>query len=275
LFSGRRLLTLILLGTLVLIPACSGEKPPVQKPAQQTKKPELPEQFKIVVKETDAIIKEADKKIKLDNYSILESSDTSQQQESGKSDSAQNKGKSMPNDWQEEQASLKQIHRNWNKLQVKATQVGLNMESRHKFDQSLDRLTDSVNAKNTENTIIHAIELYDGFDSIAQVFESPIPPVYYQTKYEIMKASALAMQGKWEEGKKQCQHMHREWNTLKMQADKVDNQVVSCTDSSIRDLCRAIDNKSVGLVSIKTDIAIENINKLSEEFKRNNMTGNK
>ena len=90
-----------------------------------------------------------------------------------------------------------------------------------------------------------------------------------------MKASALAMQGKWAEGKKQCQHMLREWNTLKMQADKIDNQVVSCTDASIRDLCRAIDNKSVGLVSIKTDIAIENMNKLSEEFKRNNMTGKK
>jgi len=281
LFSGRRLLILLLLGTLVLIPACSGEKSPAQKPAPQTKKPELPEQFKIVVKETDAIIKEADKKIKLDNYSILESSDngqnkdTGQQKETGKKESGQGNIKSMLDNWQKEQTSLKQIHRNWNKLQVKATQAGLNMESRHKFDQSLDRLTDSINAKNTENTIIQAIELYDGFDSIAQVFNTPIPPVYYQTKYEIMKASALAMQGKWAEGKKQCQHMLREWNTLKMQADKIDNQVVSCTDASIRDLCRAIDNKSVGLVSIKTDIAIENMNKLSEEFKRNNMTGKK
>ncbi|MDD3853122.1 MAG: hypothetical protein PHD40_05640 [Syntrophomonadaceae bacterium] len=275
--SGKRLLTVMLLVTLLLIPACSGGESTAQKPAQQTKKPQLPEQFLIVVKETDNIIKEVDKKIKLDNYSILESSDNSQnedadKQETNKSNSGQDRANSMLNNWQKEQTSLKSIHRNWNKLQVKATQAGLNMESRQKFDQSLDLLTDSINAKNTEDTIIQSIELYDGFDSIAQVFNSSIPPVYYQTKYEIMKASALAMQGRWEEGKKQCQHMLREWNTLKMQSDKIDNQVVSCTDASVRDLCRAIDNKSVGLVSIKTDIAIENMNKLFKEFNRNNMT---
>lgn len=296
-----------LLIIFLLLPGCSGQSQSAQKPDQQkSQQAELPSEFKKIVSATEQIIVQTDEKWKMRQLFLLqkstpidpqeseqsgqgEQSGQSEEQQSGNQSSEgqgqggqQNNQQSQRNQsgsanegqvsWEKEIKSLMEIHENWTTLQAQAMQAGMNNSIKNQFDEALDTLTAEINRENDIESALAAINLYGQFAEIARLFEDELPPTYYDTKHQVMLATAWGQQGEWDLAQSQSVTMLDEWDTLKHQSDKAEKSTVACAEIAIQDLDRSINNNSRELVVIKGEIAVKEITKLKEELSQKRMT---
>ena len=299
--------TLLIITIFLLLPGCSGQSQSAQKPDQQkSQQAELPSEFKKIVSATEQIIVQTDEKWKMRQLFLLqkstpidpqeseqsgqgEQSGQSEEQQSGNQSSEgqgqggqQNNQQSQRNQsgsanegqvsWEKEIKSLMEIHENWTTLQAQAMQAGMNNSIKNQFDEALDTLTAEINRENDIESALAAINLYGQFAEIARLFEDELPPTYYDTKHQVMLATAWGQQGEWDLAQSQSVTMLDEWDTLKHQSDKAEKSTVACAEIAIQDLDRSINNNSRELVVIKGEIAVKEITKLKEELSQKRMT---
>lgn len=298
---------LLFITIFLLLPGCSGQSQSAQKPDQQkSQRAELPSEFKKIVSATEQIIVQTDEKWKMRQPLLLqksspidpqeseqsgqgEQSGQSEEQQSGNQSSEgqgqggqQNNQQSQRNQsgsanegqvsWEKEIKSLMEIHENWTTLQAQAMQAGMNNSIKNQFDEALDTLTAEINRENDIESALAAINLYGQFAEIARLFEDELPPTYYDTKHQVMLATAWGQQGEWDLAQSQSVTMLDEWDTLKHQSDKAEKSTVACAEIAIQDLDRSINNNSRELVVIKGEIAVKEITKLKEELSQKRMT---
>lgn len=305
-------LSILLIAIMLFIPGCSQKSKPSQKPAQQqsNQRAEIPKQFEQIVKDTESIIMQTDMKWKMKQNSTLQKSTPIEQEQGGESgqknqggqagkqgstsgnqsgspgsQSSQggqkqgNQGQSQKSGaqqgmtWEQETKGLMKIHENWNSLQAEALKAGMNNNMKAGFDKALDQLTIEINNQDAGGSLLAAINLFGQFTGIAQLFKGQLPPVFYDSQYEVMQVIALGQQEDWEDAQSQVITMQDQWNTLKAQAQQAKPQTISCTEIAIQDLVRAVDMNSKELVSIKGEIAVKNMKKLQEELSRKQMGG--
>lgn len=195
-----------------------------------------------------------------------------QQGQSEQQNKQQGQTGGMASTWEQEIKSLMSIHENWTSLQAKAMQAGMNNTTKMAFDEDLDRLTAAVNEENDVESLMAAIDLYGQFTDIARLFKEELPPIFYDTKQQVMMVTALGQQEDWEAAQSQSISMLEDWDDLKNQSRQAEKTVVSCTEISIQDLARAVDNQSRELVIIKGEIAVKEIMKLKKELSKQKMT---
>lgn len=296
-----RSLSLMIVTMLIVsltIPACSSQKPEAKKPAPTTQKPKAPPELKDILTDLDKIIAAADQKLKMREPSTLQKntklapeSKTGQEQEKGeaqKDEAAGREGqkKSKPEasergkpggkppakekspDWKVEETSLKNIHKSWNTLEPEAIRAGLAATARDSFEMSLDNLTSQISQQRAEGTLMAAIELYGAYADLVQVFNTPIPPEFFRVKHEAMAAAAQAGRGEWPPAGEHIITAREHWDHLKIQAEKIDAKLVNQTEFSLQDLEQAIQAERADLVTIKSEILMQNLQKLEQEFSR-------
>lgn len=292
---GRKSIVFIVIFMMIFAPClggCSKNKSPSQKPAPGEQRPEPPQEFKKILTAIDSIIVEVGKKIEMQEAATIgqidkivsskdqqdketgqEGSKNSQQNQGQSGGSKQQTSSSMMINWDKEDQSLKDIHRNWNDLQPEAIKAGLTTNARDDFDAALDRLTAEIGMRNLEGALFAAIGMYKNYADLDQVFKSPVPPMFYRTQYEAMTAIAEGRKENWEQAAEHIPAMKDQWDQLKMQAQDIEPKTITCTEIAINDVIRAIDNRSRELVLIKGEIAISDLGKLKDEFSRKKMGG--
>lgn len=296
------ILLLILLGCTTL-PACSKKESPAKKPeSSSAQKPKSPPEAKKITEELDKIIVELDKTINMKQQSPIQqnaqlepqgqaggqgqeqgqaqgqSKGNSQQKSAGQSQeqpqqktsggqsggggSAQQTG----GDWQKVEQSLKNIHQSWNKLEPEAVKAGLSTTARDNFETALDDLTKRVGEQNPEESLLAAAALYNHYSELARVFTMSVPPDFFQVKYEILSAIIEARRQQWDVAREHVPTLQQHWNNLKLQAKQADMTMLNQTEFSIHDLEQAIEGEHPDLVSIKGEIAMNNLKQLEKKL---------
>jgi len=169
--------------------------------------------------------------------------------------------------WQKIGMSLMDIHKKWNELEPDVIAAGLPTSSLEGFEEALGKLTQSVSAQKTDESLKAAIDLYDQYTAgISQVFTLSTPPELYQVQYRTMAALAAANQQDWTAASDSISAALEPWGLLKAQAKKADQKLLGRCDYSLQDLKTAITAKDYNMVMIKGDIARGNLKQLEKSL---------
>ena len=283
----------ILIIAIVLLPGCSGKSnKESKKPAQQSsQKP--PEELKKIVSDIENMItdiselinmKSSTQQIKNTNTNLSQNK-ISEQSGNNQSDNTQSKSNQtkpqteqtntnsimqQQKSWQTLAEKLKDIHKNWNRIESEAIKAGLTVAERKKFEAGMENLTMAISQKDEMNSLKAAIELYGQYASLAKVFKSSIPADYYRTKYEILSAGIEAMGGEWDKAVERMPLLKESWNSFKTQVKVKDEKLLSRSDLSMDDFEAAVAGKNKELLLIKTEIVLENLKQIEKSLSKSN-----
>lgn len=293
--SGLKIIIICMIAMLVLLPGCSGKKDSAAKKPETSAQKKAPEEMKSILSDMEKIIASLGEKIAMaqkpeqqaaglfpsdqkessqgqgqggqDKQSGQGEGQSNQNQEQmGEKQSDKASAKEQMNDWQTEETSLKNIHRYWNTLEPDAIKAGLCVSERNSFEQALDKLTLEISQQNKTGSLMSAIELYGQYAKLVRVFDMPIPPDFYETKYEVMAATAEAANNDWPKAQERVPDIKEGWDRFKYQAKVKDEKLMSKSDFSIDDLVQALESKQIDTLVIKAEIALTNMKKLEEEL---------
>jgi hypothetical protein len=293
----------VLIGSLVMLPACSSKDEPAKKPQTSSQqKNKAPQEMKSILADLETILSGLEQKIKTNRASTLQKNtqlaEPSQQGEQGQSQSGQSgqgqgqqdqsqgtqgsaeqqnqqeQGQSQPqagqqsqiSGWQKEDTSIKNIHRNWNALEPEAIKAGLATKDRDGFEQALEKLTLSVAQRKQEESLTAAIELYGQYANLVRVFSMPIPAEFFQLKYQVMMAVSQATKKDWAAAEQHIPQIQESWTHLKVKAQKQDGKSVSRTEFSLHDLEQALKRQELDLLLIKAEVVMDNLQKMQKEL---------
>ncbi len=288
-----RIIIIVVLVIGLFLPGCSKKDSAAKKPETSSQQ-KVPPEVMSILSDLEKIIAGIGKKIEGENKPVLKES--SGQSEPGQSQSAESQGgqdkqsgqdqskqggnqdqagkqssdssdaQSKMNSWEEEGKSLKNIHRDWNTLEPEAVKAGLSITERDSFEQALDKITIEISGQKKVSSLMAAIELYGQYAKMVKVFKTPIPADFYQTKYEIMAASAEAATKEWTKAQERIPNIQKYWNSFKVQAQVKDEKLMSRTEFSIDDLVQAVNSKQIDTLIIKAEIAMSNLQALEKDL---------
>lgn len=283
----------VLIAALILLPACSGKNKDSQskKPMSSQQKTKTPAEMKTMLSDLDKLMAALDQKIKMDKTSTLQQSTQTaakqpeqqgqgqqgqkgqegqqnqqgqQNKQGGGGQGQQGQQQNQMAGWQKEDTALKSIHLNWNKLEPDAVKAGLSTTEQDSFEKALEDLTLAVSQQKKEESLQAAIELYGQYANLARVFKMPIPPAYFQLKYEIMTSATEAGRKDWSKAQEHITKIQDYWNHLKVQAQVKDEKLMSRTEFSLQDVEQALKNQLLDTLLIKTEIALKNLLQLEK-----------
>jgi len=280
------LMLIILLALSLTLPGCSGSRnSEAKKPGPVIgQKPQAPGALSQFLTDLEQIIAVVDSKYKSGNKpaSLVQNTklEPEKSSEQEKTSTAQTKSKSketgnqskksqsgsQSSNWSKEDQTLKNMHKNWNMLEPEAVKAGLSTSKRTQFEDRLENLTAAVAQRNPEIALEAAIELYSSYADVVEVFTSPVPPDYFRVKYEAMAATLKASQGQWTPASQHAARLREYWDHLKAQAQGADQSIISRTEFSVQDLEQAIKKQQVELVMLKSEILMNNLKNLKNEF---------
>jgi len=168
--------------------------------------------------------------------------------------------------WQTLTSKLKDIHKNWNKIESEAIKAGLTVTERNKFETIMENLTLDISQQKQMSGLQDAIELYGQYASLAKVFKSDIPAEYYKTKYEIMAAGVEALGGDWDQAVNRLPRLKDNWNSFKVKAKVKNEKLLNCSDLSIDDFAAAVSGKKIDILIIKAEIALANLGQIEKSL---------
>lgn len=293
----NKMIVILLIAAIFFLPACSKKDSQAKKPqSSSTQKTKAPKDLKNINTELEKILAALEQKVKIKSQSVLveESqnaqktgqnqgqSQQSQQNQQGQDQqsqsnqsqqgqqSQQNQSKSSTDQgktsWQKEVGSIKKIHQSWNQLEPEAVKAGLENADRDGFEQAMEKLTLQIGKQKTEESLMAAIALYGQFASLVKIFETTVPPEFYQVKYEIMSAIAEAGKSKWEDAQKRIPVINDYWNHLKVKAKVKDEKILTQTEFAIEDMALALESKEADLLLVKAEIVIKNLQSLEKKL---------
>ncbi|CFX68268.1 Uncharacterized [Syntrophomonas zehnderi OL-4] len=176
--------------------------------------------------------------------------------------------KQMINDWQAEETSLINIHSSWNALEPKAVKDGLGMTERNDFEQILDELTVGISQQNINSSLMSAIALYGQYAKLTRIFKMPIPPDFYETKYQLLAAAAEAGNANWEQAEGRIADIKESWHRFKLQSKIKDENLLNKSEFAIEDVIRALENQQMDILVIKSAIALNNLQQIEKELQK-------
>ncbi len=286
-FRPCLLLTSIILLTLSLtLPGCSGSRnSEAKKPGTVIgQKPQAPQAHSQFLTDLEQIIAAIDDKYKseispesLVQRTKLEPEESSEEekastpQANSKSKETQNQSKKsqsgpLSSDWSKEDQTLKSMHKKWNMLEPEAVKAGLSISKRDRFESRLENLTAAVARRTPGMALKAAVELYGSYADVVEVFTSPVPPDYFRLKYEAMASTLQASQRQWALAGQHAARLREYWDQVKAQAQGADQSVISRTEFSVQDLEQAIEKQQIELVMLKSEILMNNLKSLKNEF---------
>jgi|GEM_PF-701204 len=116
-----------------------------------------------------------------------------------------------------------------------------------------------------ELEIVHAaVKLTKHIPYMTELFEAKLPSEVLILKYHIRNIKISSKQGNWDEIKKDLKEIDEIWPKLQPKVMEKKDTLAIQFNQSIVELKSVVDQKSSTLTTIKCDIALENIKKISD-----------
>lgn len=275
------MLAILLILNLVL-PGCPGSSnSQTKKPGFVIgQKPQTPASVSQFLSSLEKIIADVEDKYKnsnktssrVRNATSVSEEDSGQDQtgdkqsEKKKTASIKSQSGSERDQWRREDQTLKDLHKTWNMLEPDSVKAGIAVSKRTRVEEGLEKLTMAIARRDPGTALESSIELYGAFADIVEVFAYRIPADYFRTRYEAMATTFKASQSQWAPAGEHVTRLREYWDLLKAQAQGADPNIISRTDFSVHDLEEAVKKQQIELVMLKSEILMNNLKNLKNEF---------
>ncbi len=118
------------------------------------------------------------------------------------------------------------------------------------------------------NTLFAANELTQFISDFTAQYNSEIPPDVKRMGYFIRDAKYNGIAGQWEKSSADIDSLKSYWSIVKAQVKKEQEKQASQVEFSIYELEKVVKQSNLTLTLLKSDIALDNLNKLEEAFRK-------
>lgn len=173
-------------------------------------------------------------------------------------------------EWREEMELVRDLHRDWNSLEPEAITKGMTSATQAALEENLARLTRAVEGRQALEAQLAANQVYRYYIEVAARFKTKIPPNLERVRYHVTEARLQAEQGSWAVAQEETRKALEIWYRLSYSLTRIDRRMLNQMEHSLTDLRDAVVEMSMILTSIKTEIALQNIDTLERELKGSN-----
>lgn len=283
----RRLTAIVLVIILSFGSLSCGSNSPQRKPAETEKSekppPELERMKKTLAELGTMLEKRRSPQVEIalvqDEKQAAQGSGHQQGQSEGGKESEKPQGESgVQNrqtaaggkEWKEEMELVRTLHRDWNSLEPEAITKGMTSTTQAALEENLARLTRAVEGRQALEAQLAANQVYRYYIEVAARFKTKIPPNLERVRYHVTEARLQAEQGSWANAQEEAKKALEIWHRLSYSLTKIERRTLNQMEHSLTDLIDAVGEMSMILTSIKTEIALQNIENLERELKGSN-----
>jgi len=175
-------------------------------------------------------------------------------------------------EWQAEMKLVRSLHEDWNGLEAEAIAKGMSSAAQAALEENLCRLTRAVENREALEAELAANQVYRYYIEAAARFKTGIPPDLERIRYHVAETRLQGEIGSWGNAEEEAMRAMEIWRRLSYSLDKIDRQMLAQTEHSLTDLVDVVAERSNLLTAIKTEIALQNINRLERQV-RGTMAG--
>lgn len=173
-------------------------------------------------------------------------------------------------EWKNELKLVRSLHQCWNVIEAQASAKGLTDTVRIGMENNLDKLAQAVTGRDTLQAQLAANQVFRYYADVYQLFQPGIVAELNRLRFHVAEARLQAEQGKWTAAYKEASEAGSIWRTIGYSIDGAKKEQLSQMEHSLTDLSNAVISRSVMVTSIKTEIALKNLDKL-EKLEQDNM----
>ena len=256
------------------------EKPTPENTEEKNKEKKLPDTLEDIESSLKNIIRTLDKdkdeekdkeEVTIESKTeIKQEEDSKKAENETKQETKEEIKKEDPEEkqWKTVEKQVKELHKNWNSLQPDIVQAASPKEAIDEFSNLLNSLTLYAEAKDMQNTLFAANEVYRIIPIFMAQFDSKVPPDLKRMEYHIRNAKYNGMINQWDKSKEDMNKLKSYWSTVKTQVQKEQEDQANQIEFSISELEKVVIQENISLTDIKSKLALENIEKLEEALKK-------
>lgn len=173
-------------------------------------------------------------------------------------------------EWKEEMELVRSLHRDWNSLEPEAITKGMTSTTQAALEENLARLTRAVESRQALEAQLAANQVYRYYIEVAARFKTKIPPNLERVRYHVTEARLQGEKGSWAGAQDEANRALEIWRRLSYSLTRIERRTLNQMEHSLTDLIDAVGEMSMILTSIKTEVALQNIETLEREIKANN-----
>lgn len=278
----RRLIIFVLITIMALGSLSCGNRSPQKKPAttQSQKPPSELEKMRKELAELGTMLEkrrspEVDISTPLatgqDQAGGQGNKGGGQSQQSGGAQNKQSKqnqqNATQNQQWQEEMKIVRSLHRDWNGLEPEAVSKGMTTATQAALEESLCDLARAVENRRALEAQLAANQVYRYYIEAAKLFKTGIPPNLERVRYHVTESHLQGAQGSWANAEDEALKALEIWRRLSYSLDKIERQKLNQMEHSLTDVAKVVTEQSIILTSIKTEIALQNLDQLERQIK--------
>ncbi|MGI6549637.1 MAG: hypothetical protein ACOX4Q_06285 [Syntrophomonadales bacterium] len=193
--------------------------------------------------------------------------DGSQEQQGGQNRQAGPQSAGGSREWREEMDLVRALHREWNGLEPEAVSKGMSKATQEALETNLCDLTRAIESRQALEAQLATNQVYRYYIEAAALFKTGIPSNLERVRYHVMEARLQGVEDSWTEAQGEASKALEIWRRLSYSLDKIERQTLNQLEHSLTDLVEVVTEQSGILTSIKTEIALQNLDKLEREIK--------
>jgi len=164
--------------------------------------------------------------------------------------------------WQDFEKSIKAINELWNSYEPRAKKDGAPDMLISKFEDQLNKLTNSIMDQNEEAVLLAANNLYQYYSQFLNLYAHKSPPEIKEIKYYLQQILIDAEAGTWDNTQELLKNMEKAWETAKSRMEKPNKELNEKIDYAVQDFSQAVQQKDLHLSKLKGEILLKNLEKI-------------
>ncbi len=136
------------------------------------------------------------------------------------------------------------------------------------FSREVNNLTDSVNSKNNNGTMMAANKAYMYLPEFLSFYKEEVSPDVKRLKYYTRNSMLNGMAGSWEQADSEVNELKSTWSILKTVLPKDNQEDVNKLELAIYEYEKVIREKNLLIVDIKGRIVLTDIEELEKAIEK-------
>lgn len=167
-------------------------------------------------------------------------------------------------EWQQELKLVRSLHQDWNTLEAKASTKGMSGTIQTGMEESLNRLTDAVSGRKLLTSELAANQVFRYYVDISRLLYPGTVTELDRLRYYIAEARLQAENGDWTAASEASAKAAEVWRSIGYSIKGAKGEELSQMEHALTDVGLAVADQNTIVTSIKTEIALKNLDKLEK-----------
>ncbi|MGE5372642.1 MAG: hypothetical protein ACM3QZ_11700 [Solirubrobacterales bacterium] len=178
------------------------------------------------------------------------------------------------NPWQPEEKLVEKLNKDWNRLEPDASSHGFSPADSERLEASLNQLTTAVLSRDLTQAEHQANLLYGEVTELSARFPGTNPAEIGRLRFHLRESRRLAQLGDWAQASTQAADGVTAWRSLSPQLKDSPSTALQQMNHAITDVENSIREQNEAITTLKTGIALADLDQLEKHLKaKTGLTG--